>query len=88
MCQYLLQVLLLANMGKVVRWDRVGEARLYALEPSLLGSFVPSNKDMKTKHAAYMFRYKMSLSVLHNISPETYLGEVFLPSAQSCFESN
>ena len=46
--EYLLQALLLANLGKLLGWDRIRETRLYTLEPSLFSSLVPSNKKFRT----------------------------------------
>ena len=42
--EYLLQALLLVHLGKLLGWNRIRETCLYTLEPSLLSSFVPSNK--------------------------------------------
>ena len=46
--KYLLQPFLLAHLGKLLGWNRIGETCLYTLEPSLLSSLVPSNKKFQT----------------------------------------
>ena len=42
--EYLLQALLLAHLGKLLGWNRIGETCLYTLKTSLFSSPVPSNK--------------------------------------------
>ena len=42
--EYLLQALLLAHLGKLLGWKRIGETCPYKLKPSLFSSPVPSNK--------------------------------------------
>ena len=46
--EYLLQPFLLAHLGKLLGWNRIGKTCLYTLEPSLLSSLVPSNKKFQT----------------------------------------
>ena len=47
--EYLLQVLLLAHLGKLLGWNRIRETCLYTLKPSLLSSLVPSHIKAKFK---------------------------------------
>ena len=42
--EYLLQPLLLAHLGKLLGWNRIGETCLYTLKTSLFSSPVPSKK--------------------------------------------
>ena len=65
--EYLLQALLLAHLGKLLGWNRIGETCLYTLEPSLLSSLVPLNKKFKIKfwfriqkRESMIFPYSMS----------------------------
>ena len=59
--EYLLQPLLLAHLGQLLGWNRIRETCLYTLEPSLLSSFVPSNKKFQTK---FSFRIQKRESMI------------------------